>query len=83
MKRTVFRFVRSNRRSQYSVWRGDERVGFVTKIVHLHTDRGVARTIVAGWMPSTIDGTDLATEKTREAATKTLWSSHQKGPEKL
>jgi len=75
---SVFRFLSSQRRSQYGVSRGDERIGFVTKIVHRHTERGVTRNIVAGWTPSTLDGRDLATEKTREAAARVLWSLHQK-----
>ena len=76
---SVFRFVPSNRRSQYSVWRGEEQLGFATKIVHRHTDQGVTRTIVTGWTPSPPSGRDLATEKTREEAARALWSEHQKG----
>ena len=79
MATSVFRFVRSNRRSQYGVWRGEERIGFVTKIVHRHTDRGITRTIVTGWTPSTLNGSDLATERTREAAASALWFLYQKG----
>ena len=67
-----FRFVSSNRRGQYSVWRGDKHLGYVTKIVHRVTERGATRTILAGWRPSTIDGVELALEKTREAAAKVL-----------
>ena len=78
MGRSVFRFLGTSRRSQYGVRRGDEHVGFVTKIVHRHTERGVTRTVVAGWTPSTPDGRDLATEKTREAAARVLWTLHQK-----
>jgi hypothetical protein len=77
VSRSVFRFLGSGRRAQYGVHRGDEHVGFVTKIVHRHTERGVTRTIVAGWTPSTPDGRDLATVKTREAAARILWSLHQ------
>ncbi len=77
MSRSVFRFLTSARRSQYSVQRGDVPIGHVTKIVHRHTERGVTRTIVAGWTPSTPDGRDLATERTREAAARALWSDYQ------
>ena len=71
-----FRFVPSSRTGQYSVWRGDERVGHVTKIVHRVTERGLTRTKF-GWMPSTLGGADLATEGSREAAARVLWYLHQ------
>jgi len=70
--RSAFRFVAGNRSGQYSVWRGDQHLGHVTKIVHRISDRGVTRTISAGWTPSSPYGSDLATELTREAAAKAL-----------
>lgn len=78
MSRSPFRYVPSMQRSQYSVWRGDERVGYVAKISHRHTDRGVTRTIVAGWRPSTAAGIDLPVASTRQAATQALWAAHQR-----
>jgi hypothetical protein len=72
-----FRFLGSGRRGQYGVWRGEQHLGHVTKIVHHISDRGVTRTIVAGWTPSTPDRRDLATETTREAAAKALWAFQQ------
>jgi hypothetical protein len=77
MSRSVFRFLSSSRRGQYSVQRIDQPIGYVTKIVHRITDRGVTRTIVAGWTPSTPGRVDLATAPTREAAAKALWAFHQ------
>jgi hypothetical protein len=77
MSRSVFRFLSSNRPGQYSVWRIEQHLGHVTKIVHRISDRGVTRTIVAGWTPSTPDRIDLATAPTREAAAKALWAFHQ------
>lgn len=77
MKRSAFRFVASNRSGQHSVWRVDQHLGHVTKIVHRISDRGVTRTIVSGWTPSTPDRLDLATERTREAAAKALWTFQQ------
>jgi hypothetical protein len=72
-----FRFLTSARRSQYSVWRGDEHLGHVTKIVHRVFDRGVTRTAVSGWVPSTPARTDLAAVPTREEAARVLWATHQ------
>jgi hypothetical protein len=69
-----FRFVSSNRSGQYSVWRGEEQIGYVTKIVHRHV--GLTRSAVA-WTPSTLDRRDLATAKTRPAAARALWIAHQ------
>ena len=77
---SVFRFLQSARRSQYSVWRGEEHIGHVTKIVHRVTERGATRTIVSGWTPSTVDRRDLATEATRELAARELWAVHQRQP---
>ena len=77
MSRSVFRFLSSNRPGQYSVQRLDQPIGYVTKNVHRITDRGVTRTIVKGWTPSTPNRNDLATMPTRAAAAKVLWAHHQ------
>ena len=76
MRISVFRFLSSNRSGQYSVWRVDQHLGHVTKVVHRINLRGVTRTVF-GWTPSTPDRLDLATERTREAAAKALWAFHQ------
>lgn len=73
----MFRFLSSNRPGQSSVWRLEQHLGHVTKIVHRINDRGVTKTIVAGWTPSTPDGIDLAIAPTREEAAKVLWTYHQ------
>jgi hypothetical protein len=73
-----FRFLSSRTPGQYSVWRGDQPIGYVTKVVHRIYDRGVTKTVTAGWTPSTIDRADLAIETTREAAAKALWAFYQK-----
>ena len=75
---SAFRFVTSSKRGQYSVWRGETHIGHVTKIVHRIHDRGVTKTVVAGWTPSTVDGIDLATEKTRDAAANALWNFYHR-----
>lgn len=75
-KASTFRFVTSNRSGQYSVWRGDDQVGYVTKIVHTVNLRGMTRTVFA-WRPSLVSGTDLAAEKTREAAARALWAARR------
>ena len=67
-----FRFVSSRAQGQYSVWRGDQHIGYVTKVVHRIFDRGMTKTVAAGWTPSTATE-DLALEKTREAAAQALW----------
>ena len=72
----AYRFVRSSRRGQYSVHRGDEHLGYVTKVVIHHVDRGVARSFVI-WTPSTPSLVDLATAPTRDAAAIALWNAHQ------
>jgi uncharacterized protein YbdZ (MbtH family) len=77
MSRSAFRFVPSNRSGQYSVWRVDQPIGHVTKIVHRINDRGIPRTVVAGWTPGTPDRIDLAIATTRETAAKALWTYHQ------
>ncbi|HSX23297.1 MAG TPA: hypothetical protein VLE97_11040 [Gaiellaceae bacterium] len=69
-----FRFVSSNRTGQYSVWRGDEQVGYITKAVHTLNLRGMTRTVFA-WTPTTADRRDLAVERTREAAARALWTA--------
>lgn len=76
MSRSVFRFLPSNQSGQYSVWRDDKHLGHVTKNVYRIHDRGVTRTTVS-WTPSTPNRADLATEKTRDAAAKVLWTFHQ------
>jgi hypothetical protein len=73
MTRSGFRFLSSNRGGQYSVWHGDRHIGYVTKVVHRISDRGVTRMVVAGWTPSTTNRTDLAIAPTREAAANVLW----------
>ena len=77
MTSSPFRFLTSRRQGQYSVRRGEEHIGYVTKIVHRISERGVTRTIIAGWAPSTLSGVDLAIESTREAAARVLWYRHQ------
>jgi hypothetical protein len=71
-----FRFVTSSRAGQYSVWRGDQQLGYVTKIVHTVVDRGLTRTAF-GWRPSTPDRKDLTAEPTREAAARALWTAQR------
>jgi uncharacterized protein YbdZ (MbtH family) len=73
----MFRFVSSNRSGQYSVWRSEQHLGHVTKVVHRISDRGVTQTIAAGWTPSSPDRIDLAIATTREAAAKALWAFQQ------
>lgn len=70
-----FRFLTSNRSGQYSVQHGDTHIGYVTKVVHRITDRGMTKTVVSGWTPSTIEREDLAIEKTRDAAASVLWNA--------
>lgn len=70
---SAFRFVTSSKRGQYSVWRGDEHVGYVTKVTHRITDRGVTRTF-SSWIAST-NGRDLPSEKTRDEAARALWAA--------
>ena len=77
-KSSPFRFVTSSRAGQYSVWRGDEQVGYVTKVVHTVVHRGLTRTKF-GWTPSTPDRRDLATEPTRDAAARALWTARAQG----
>lgn len=74
MKRSSpFRFLSSNRPGQYSVQRVDTPIGHVTK----NENRIHGLTFTAGWTPGTLSGIDLATEPTREAAARALWSFHQ------
>lgn len=76
-KSSSFRFVSSSRTGQYSVWRGEMPIGYVTKVVHRIFDRGMTKTIVTGWMPSTANE-DLALAKTREDAAIALWREHNR-----
>lgn len=76
---SAFRFIRGSGRSQYSVWRGDVHLGYVTKVVYRLVQGGVTRTVVSGWTPYTPARIDLANAKTREAAAKELWIIHQQG----
>jgi hypothetical protein len=76
-KSSPFRFVSSRASGQYSVWRGEEHIGWVAKIVHRISDRGVTKTIVAGWIPKEHTASaDLPIEKTRDAAANALWREH-------
>lgn len=77
MSKTPFRFVTSSKTGQYSVWRGDTQIGYVTKVVHRISDRGMTETTVAGWTPSTASE-DLALAKTREDAAIALWKEHNR-----
>ena len=77
MSSTPFRFVTSSKRGQYSVWRGDTPIGYITKIVHTINVRGLTRTKF-GWRPTTLDLRDLAGEKTRDDAARTLWLEHNR-----
>jgi len=72
-----FRFVTSSKSGQYSVWRGDQHIGYVTKIEHRIFDRGMTKTVTAGWTPSTA-AEDLTLEKTRESAAQALWKEHNR-----
>lgn len=75
-KSSPFRFVTSNRSGHYSVWRGEEHVGYVAKIEHTIVDRG-ATLKVSAWRPTTVDRRDLAAEKTRDAAARVLWNARR------
>ena len=72
--KSVYRFLSGGRSGCYSVWRGDQHLGYVTRIAHRITDRGVSKTVVAGWTPSTPARTDLTIAATRTAAAKALWA---------
>ena len=74
---SAFRFVSSRTDGQYSVWRGDQHLGYVTKVVHRIFDGRTTKTVVGGWTPST-PTEDLALEKTREAAANALWRDHNR-----
>ena len=72
-----FRFVTTRTRGEYGVHRGDDPIGFITKVVH----RIGRKTIHSGWTPSTPGGTVLAIEPTQEAAARALWRIFQEfGP---
>jgi hypothetical protein len=75
----AYRFLSGNKRSSYSVWRGDAWLGHVTKIAHRHSERGMTRTIVGGWTPSTAKGVELAAAPMRAAAAAALWRIFQSG----
>lgn len=70
---SVFRFVSSRKRGEYSVHRGDVPLGFVTKVSHRIFDRGVTKVVTSGWTPTTTDRRELAMCKTREDAARALW----------
>jgi hypothetical protein len=74
---SAFRFVSSRTDGQYSVWRGDQHLGYVTKVVHRIFDGRTTKTVVGGWTPGT-PTEDLAIQKTREAAALALWRGHKR-----
>ena len=76
-KRSEYRFVSGKTRGSYSVWRGEQWLGHVTKQVHRHTERGATTTVVSGWRPSDSSGRDLAIEPTREVAAQALWRTRR------
>lgn len=63
-----YRFVRSSKSGQYSVWRGDQWIGHVERVWHKLPD---GRRISAGWRPS--NDADFALEPSRAAAAGVLW----------
>ena len=72
---SAFRFLPSSsgKRGSYSVWRGERQIGHVVR----NTYRLGGKTYETGWSPTTADGRDLPTERTREMAARVLWADWQ------
>ena len=73
-----FRFVTSNKRGQYSVWRGDTQIGYVEKIEHRVYEKGELHKRV-GWVPTTMRMTEMPTQRTQKDAARALSLAHQAG----
>jgi hypothetical protein len=77
-KSSPFRFVSSSKRGEYSVWRGDEMIGYVSRNVYrLH-----GKTYPSGWMPATPGRLELVYARalqTRQDAARVLWDRYQAG----
>lgn len=83
--RSPFRFVPSPKAGHYSVWRGEELIGYVSReIYQIH-----GGTIPSGWRAEPIDvgdgalsltlrRTGLRRQTTREAAARALWFDYQR-----